>query len=48
MAKRITIMMSDEIDKKLRLKQAELIRKTQTTVSYSSVVNNALRGKYRI
>ncbi len=48
MAKRITIMLDDDLDKKVRLKQADLIRKTQTSISFSSVINDVLRGKLKI
>jgi len=43
MAKRITIMIDDDIDKKLRLIQAKQISKTNSSVSYSSVINEVLR-----
>ena len=43
MAKRVTIMIADDLDKKLRLRQAKLIQQTQRTVSYSSVINEGLR-----
>jgi len=41
-------MISDDLDKKIRIKQAKLIHATQKTVSYSSVINDALRGKFRV
>lgn len=43
MSKRITIIMEDEIDKKLRLKQAKLIQNSMSAVSYSSVINQTLK-----
>jgi hypothetical protein len=43
MAKRISVMLEDDIDKKLRTKQAEEIRKTSSSVSFSMVVNDVLR-----
>jgi len=43
MAKRITKMIDDDIDKKLRLIQAKQISKTNSSVSYSSVINEVLR-----
>ena len=46
-AKRITIMIDDDIDKKLRLLQAKLISKTNESVSYSSVINNELRKQLK-
>ena len=39
MAKRVTIMIDDDIDKKLRLRQAKLIQQEQTSYSYSKVLN---------
>ncbi len=48
MAKRITIMLDDEIDKKLRNKQAALIVKNGSSVSFSSVINDVLRGDYKL
>ena len=42
-AKRITIMVDDDIDKKLRLRQAKLIQQRQGSVSYSRVINDLLR-----
>ncbi|MDX1441466.1 MAG: hypothetical protein R3237_03315 [Nitrosopumilaceae archaeon] len=43
MAKRITIMIDDEVDKKLRMIQAKQISKTNSSVSYSQVLNEQLR-----
>ncbi len=49
MSKRVTIMIDDDLDKKVRLKQAELTqKKKQTSVSFSSVINNALSRKCRL
>lgn len=42
-AKRITIMIEDDIDKKLRAKQAKFIQKNNASYSYSKVVNDTLR-----
>jgi len=42
-AKRITIMIDDELDKKLRVIQANLIQKTNSSVSFSQTLNNQLR-----
>lgn len=42
-AKRITIMVDDDLDKKLRIRQAKLIQQTQSSVSYSRVINDILR-----
>ncbi len=48
MTKRVTIMIDDDIDKRVRSKQAELIKKTTSSVSFSKVINQALRGKIKI
>ena len=47
MAKRVTIMIDDDLDKKLRLLQAKLISKTNESVSYSRVINNELRKQLK-
>ena len=47
MAKRITIMIDDDLDKKLRLIQAKLISKTNDSVSYSQVINEELRKQLK-
>ncbi|MFB5632935.1 MAG: hypothetical protein ACE5Q9_06375 [Nitrosopumilus sp.] len=43
MAKRVTIMIDDDIDKKLRLRQAKLIQQEQSSYSYSKVLNETIR-----
>jgi len=47
MAKRITIMIDDDLDKKLRLLQAKEIQSTNSAVSYSRVINKTLRKKLK-
>lgn len=42
MLRRITIMLDDELQKKLREKQAKLIKKGNKSVSFSQVVNQTL------
>jgi len=42
-AKRITIMVDDDLDKKLRLRQSKLIQQSQSSVSYSRVINDIIR-----
>jgi len=42
-ARRVTIMIADDLDKKIRLRQAKLIQQDQSTHSYSSVINEVLR-----
>ena len=43
MGKRITIVLDDDLLKKLREKQAKLIKESIKSVSFSSVVNQTLR-----
>lgn len=43
MPKRITLILDDEIDKKLRSKQAAMIRKSTTSVSFSQIINETLK-----
>ena len=43
MSKRITIMIDDDLDKKLRLRQAKLISQEQSSYSFSKVLNEVLR-----
>jgi hypothetical protein len=47
MAKRITMMIDDVIDKKLRLIQAKQIANTSSSVSYSHVLNDMLRKQIK-
>ena len=43
MSQRVTIMMDDDINKKLHQIQAKQISKTSGSVSFSNVVNTELR-----
>lgn len=43
MSKRVTIMIDDDLDKKLRLEQAKRIQKTTSSVSFSQVMNDTIR-----
>ncbi len=43
MSKRITVVLDDDIDKKLRLRQAKMIQQNQSSYSYSKVLNDVLR-----
>ena len=43
MSKRVTIMIDDDLDKKIRLRQAKLIQQEQASYSYSKVLNESLR-----
>lgn len=47
MSKRITIVVDDDIDKKLRNVQANVIKKRHTTYSYSRVINDLLREQLK-
>jgi len=42
MTKRITILLDDNLQLKLRLRQAKLIQKTRKNVSFSQVINEIL------
>ncbi len=42
-AKRITVMLDNDLDKKLRLKQAKIIAQTQSTCSFSKILNEVIR-----
>jgi len=41
--KKVTVMLSDDVVKKLRKMQADLIRETMSTVTLSMVINKILR-----
>ena len=43
MAKRVTIMLDEDLDKKLRLLQAKAIQTTSSSVSFSTILNKTLR-----
>ena len=43
MNRRISMMIDDDLDKKLRTLQAKRIRQEQASCSYSRVVNDSLR-----
>jgi len=47
MSKRITIMIDDDLDKKLRLIQAKEIQNTSASVSYSGTLNKVLRNSLK-
>ena len=42
-SKKITVKIDKNLDKKIRLKQAKIIRKTKSGISFSQVVNEILR-----
>jgi len=43
MAKRVTIMLDNDLDKKLRSIQAKAIQSTTSSVSFSKAINEVLR-----
>jgi len=43
MSKRVTIMIDEDLDKKIRFCQAKQIQQEQSSCSYSRVVNDILR-----
>ena len=43
MSKRVTIMIDEALDKKIRMRQAKLILQEQSSYSYSRVLNETLR-----
>jgi len=47
MPRRITIMIDDDLDKKLRLFQAKEIQRTNSSVSFSSVLNEKIRKSFK-
>ena len=46
MKKRITIMLDDDNMKKLRILQAQLLKKSTQSVSFSSVIMDVLRKEF--
>jgi len=47
MLRRITIMLEDNLVKKIRNKQAKEIIKSKKSVSFSQIVNNALKKYFK-
>ena len=47
MSRRVTVILEDSLLKKLRKKQAELIRESSNSVSFSSVINQTLRKNFK-
>ena len=43
MSKRVTILLDDDLEKKLRIAQAKLIQKTKAAVSFSKIINEIIR-----
>ena len=48
MAKRVTIMIDEEVDKKIRKLQAKLIANSSTSVSFSKVIDDLLKKQLRM
>ncbi len=48
MAERKTIMIVEDIVKKIRGKQAKKIRETASSVSFSSIINEVLREYIKV
>jgi len=46
MSNRVTIMIEDDLDKKIRV-QAKQIQKTSGSVSYSRIINEILRKQVK-
>ena len=47
MRKRITIMIDDDLDKKLRQLQAKAIQSTVSSKSYSSLINELVKKELK-
>jgi hypothetical protein len=47
MSKRVTIMLDNDLDKKIRLLQAKKIQTTTSSVSFSKVLNQVLRDSIK-
>ncbi len=47
MSKRVTIMIDEDLDKKIRMSQAKLIQQEQSSYSYSRVLNETLRKSFK-
>ncbi len=43
MSKRVTIMIDDDLDKKIRMRQAKMIQQNQASYSFSKTLNEILR-----
>ena len=46
MPKRVTIMIEDDLDKKIRVYQSKVMQKKNDTYSYSKAVNDLLRKAF--
>lgn len=43
MSKRITVVMNDDLDKKIRLYQVKIMQRTNSSYSYSAAINDTIR-----
>ncbi|MCA9828582.1 MAG: hypothetical protein KC444_09410 [Nitrosopumilus sp.] len=43
MSRRVTIMIDDDLDKKIRIHQAKMLQKENASFSYSKALNEILR-----
>jgi hypothetical protein len=43
MRKRISVVIDEDLDRKIRLRQAKMIQQNQTAYSFSKTVNEVLR-----
>ena len=43
MSKRVTIVIDDDLDKKIRIRQSKMIQQNQTSYSFSKTLNDVLR-----
>jgi len=43
MSKRVTLIIDDDLNKKIRLRQAKIIQQNQTAYSFSKTLNEVLR-----
>ena len=46
-SKRVTIMLDEELAKKIRMKQAKLIKESSKSVSFSRVLNEVLQQGFK-
>ena len=47
MSKRVSIIIEDEVDKKIRMIQAKEIQNTSSSVSYSGTINKVLKNNLK-
>lgn len=47
MSKRVTVVINDELDRKLRLLQAKMIKETQGSYSFSKALNRVLSKGFK-